>query len=78
MDLEPEEREIGKENYKAAVDVNRRDFLKGAVAAGAVWPGPRDPPSWCTMISRCPSSASRDEMNPDLLRRLLVTAALRN
>ena len=36
MELKPEEREIGKENFHGAVGVNRRDFLRGVVAAGAV------------------------------------------
>jgi predicted dehydrogenase len=36
MDLKPEDREIGKENFNAAVGMNRRDFLAGVVAAGAV------------------------------------------
>jgi predicted dehydrogenase len=38
--LSAEEREVGKQNYYSAVgsyyDVNRRDFLRGIVAAGAV------------------------------------------
>ncbi len=38
--LSSEQREVGKENYYSAVgsyyDVNRRDFLRGIVAAGAV------------------------------------------
>lgn len=38
--LSPEQREVGEHNYYAAVgsyyDVNRRDFLRGLVAAGAV------------------------------------------
>src|SRR5687767_47036 len=36
MHLTPEEREIGQENYYSALSVSRRDFLKGAIAAGAV------------------------------------------
>lgn len=38
--LSPEQREVGKHNYYSAVgsyyDVNRRDFLRGIIAAGAV------------------------------------------
>ena len=38
--LSPEQREVGKHNYHSAVgsyyDVNRRDFLRGIIAAGAV------------------------------------------
>lgn len=38
--LSNEQREVGQHNYYAAVgsyyDVNRRDFLRGIVAAGAV------------------------------------------
>ncbi len=33
MNLSPEEKEVGRQNY---ADVTRRDFLKGGVAAGAV------------------------------------------
>ncbi|MBA2114848.1 Gfo/Idh/MocA family oxidoreductase [Bremerella alba] len=36
MNLKPEELAVGKENYHDALGVNRRDFLKGVVAAGAV------------------------------------------
>ncbi len=34
MNLTPEEREIGRENYYEAVGHTRRDFLKGALGAG--------------------------------------------
>jgi predicted dehydrogenase len=34
MNLTPEEKAIGQENYHAAVGYTRRDFLKGALAAG--------------------------------------------
>ena len=36
MHLTPEERELGQENYYSALSVSRRDFLTGAIAAGAV------------------------------------------
>jgi len=36
MNLKPEEIAAGKANYNEALGVNRRDFLKGVVAAGAV------------------------------------------
>ena len=36
MNLTPEQREIGKENYYEAVGSSRRDFLKGVIASGAV------------------------------------------
>ncbi|MEW4451453.1 Gfo/Idh/MocA family oxidoreductase [Bremerella sp. JC817] len=36
MNLKPEELAVGKENFNEALGVNRRDFLKGVVAAGAV------------------------------------------
>jgi len=44
MDLSPEEREAGKENFQAAIqremlsgsDLDRREFLKGGILAGAV------------------------------------------
>src|SRR5690606_9343483 len=36
MNLTPEEQAVGKENYYEAMGVTRRDFLKGAIAAGAV------------------------------------------
>lgn len=36
MNLNPEEKAIGQENYYDALSVNRRDFLKGVIAAGAV------------------------------------------
>ncbi len=36
MNLKPEDIAVGKENFNAALGVNRRDFLKGVVAAGAV------------------------------------------
>ena len=36
MNLKPEEIAVGKENFNEALGVNRRDFLKGVVAAGAV------------------------------------------
>ncbi len=36
MNLTPEERQVGQENYHDALSVSRRDFLKGVVAAGAV------------------------------------------
>ncbi len=34
MNLTPEEREIGRDNYYDVVGHTRRDFLKGALAAG--------------------------------------------
>ena len=34
MNLTPEQKEIGQENFSEAVDITRRDFLSGAVAAG--------------------------------------------
>jgi len=34
MNLTPEERQIGRDNYYEALGVSRRDFLKGTVAAG--------------------------------------------
>jgi len=36
MNLTPEQKAIGQENYYEALGVNRRDFLKGVVATGAV------------------------------------------
>ena len=33
MNLTPEQREIGKQNFDEAVGTTRRDFLKGTVAA---------------------------------------------
>jgi predicted dehydrogenase len=36
MNLTPEQRAIGKQNFDTAVGTTRRDFLKGALAAGAV------------------------------------------
>ncbi len=36
MHLSPEDKAIGQENYYSALSVSRRDFLKGAIAAGAV------------------------------------------
>jgi len=36
MDLKPEDRQIGTDNFNSAVGINRRDFLAGVVAAGAV------------------------------------------
>ena len=36
MNLTPEERQIGADNYHDVLSVSRRDFLKGVVAAGAV------------------------------------------
>ena len=39
MNLTPEQREIGKQNFHEAVGTTRRDFLKGAVASGAVASG---------------------------------------
>ena len=36
MNLTPEERQIGQDNYNDVLSVSRRDFLKGVVAAGAV------------------------------------------
>ena len=36
MNLTPEEKEIGLENYYEVVGVSRRDFMKRVVAAGAV------------------------------------------
>jgi predicted dehydrogenase len=36
MQLTPEERQIGQDNYHDVLSVSRRDFLKGVVAAGAV------------------------------------------
>jgi len=36
MELTPEQREIGKQNFYEAVGTTRRDFLKGTLAAGAV------------------------------------------
>jgi predicted dehydrogenase len=35
MNLSPEERQIGKDNFNEAVGTTRRDFLKGTVLAGA-------------------------------------------
>lgn len=39
MNLTPEQREVGKQNFNEAVGSTRRDFLKGAVASGAVASG---------------------------------------
>ena len=39
MNLTPEQREIGKQNFNESVGTTRRDFLKGAVASGAVTSG---------------------------------------
>jgi predicted dehydrogenase len=36
MNLTPEERAVGQDNYHDALSVSRRDFLKGVIAAGAV------------------------------------------
>ncbi|UUO08964.1 Gfo/Idh/MocA family oxidoreductase [Blastopirellula sp. J2-11] len=36
MNLKPDAKKAGKENFNEAVGVNRRDFLKGVIAAGAV------------------------------------------
>jgi predicted dehydrogenase len=36
MNLSPEERQVGQDNYHDVLSVSRRDFLKGVVAAGAV------------------------------------------
>lgn len=36
MNLSPEEKAIGKENFYATIGMTRRDFLKGGIAAGAV------------------------------------------
>ncbi|MCP4815783.1 MAG: Gfo/Idh/MocA family oxidoreductase [Planctomycetaceae bacterium] len=36
MNLSPEEKEIGRENYYEVIGVSRRDFMKRVVAAGAV------------------------------------------
>ncbi len=36
MNLSPEEREVGRENYYSVVGHNRRDFLKQIIGAGAV------------------------------------------
>ncbi len=36
MNLTPEEKTIGRDNYYEAVGVSRRDFMKGVIAAGAV------------------------------------------
>ena len=36
MQLTPEERQVGQDNYNDVLCVSRRDFLKGVVAAGAV------------------------------------------
>ena len=33
MNLSPEEKKIGKENFQEAVGTTRRDFLKGSIAA---------------------------------------------
>ena len=35
MNLSPEEKEVGKDNYYDALGYTRRDFLKGSLAAGA-------------------------------------------
>ena len=37
MNLSPEEKEIGRENYYEVIGVSRRDFMKRVVAAGAVF-----------------------------------------
>jgi len=39
MNLSPEERKIGKQNFDEAVGTTRRDFLKGSVLAGGVAAG---------------------------------------
>ncbi len=39
MNLTPEERQVGRDNFNHALDVSRRDFLKGVVASGAVAAG---------------------------------------
>ncbi len=36
MYLRPEEKTVGQENFSTAIGVNRRDFLKAGIAAGAV------------------------------------------
>ncbi len=36
MNLSPEQKEIGRDNYYEAMGVSRRDFMKGVIAAGAV------------------------------------------
>jgi predicted dehydrogenase len=36
MNLAPEEKEVGQDNYYEALGVSRRDFLKNVIAAGAV------------------------------------------
>ena len=60
--LSSEQRDVGKQNYYSAIgsyyDVNRRDFLRGIVAAGAVSNGARTPagPQECAfrrVRSRC-------------------------
>ena len=33
MNLSPEEKQIGKDNFDEAVGTTRRDFLKGTIAA---------------------------------------------
>ena len=39
MNLTPEQRDIGKQNFNEALGTTRRDFLKGAVVSGAVTSG---------------------------------------
>ena len=36
MNLSPEEKAVGQENFQDAIGVTRRDFLKTGIAAGAV------------------------------------------
>ncbi|MCI0360100.1 MAG: Gfo/Idh/MocA family oxidoreductase [Planctomycetaceae bacterium] len=36
MNLTPEERQVGQDNYHDVLSVSRRDFLRGVIAAGAV------------------------------------------
>ena len=39
MNLTPEQRDIGKQNFQAAVGTTRREFLQGTLAAGAIGAG---------------------------------------
>jgi hypothetical protein len=36
MNLSPEDKEVGRDNYYEAMGVSRRDFIKNVIAAGAV------------------------------------------